>query len=85
MRIVDISKEKEAHDFAECATRYFAENPSCFTYANGDPTPGEFFAIRWNSFTVLVVRLDESFVPACYPTYQFIKADLPRLATNPSS
>lgn len=83
MRIVYTSHEQEQARFAEEAANYFRENPHSFTYADGDPEAGELFAIRWNSFTVLVVRLAEDFEPLCYPTVQFFSGDLPPLKGEP--
>jgi hypothetical protein len=79
MRIVYHNAEISAAEFARKAAEYFKENPRCYTYADRDPTPGEFFAIRWNPYTVLVVRLDEDWDPACYPLAQWKMDDLPPL------
>jgi hypothetical protein len=76
MRVVSLSKEQDAAAFARKAALDFSENPKHYTFSEGDPKPGELFAIRWNSFTVLVVRLDESMEPACYPTHDLIGKDL---------
>lgn len=79
MTIIDISRDKEAADFAQKAAEDFRDHPNHYTYAEGDPKAGEFFAIRWNSFTVLVVRLHEDEQVRLYTTHQLIKSDLPRL------
>lgn len=79
MRIVSITDTKEEMEFAHCAAEHMAENPRLYTFANGDPQPGKLFAIRWNPFTVLVVKLDEMHEPACYPVGSFIGKDLPPL------
>lgn len=79
MKIIHISEEQENAKFAEEAANHFKSYPTSFTYAESDPTPGKLFAIRWNSSTVLIVKLHEDFEPLGYPTRQFFREDLPRL------
>ena len=83
MKIIYHNNEKENAVFAEKAANYLRENPRCYTYAESYPEPGKLFAIRWNSFTVLVIRLAEDFEPLCYPTRQFFPDDLPPLKGDP--
>jgi hypothetical protein len=83
MRIVFTHREKENEAFAAKAADWFKNNPKCYTYAEGDPKPGCLFAIRWNPYTVLIVKLDEEFEPLCYPTVQFFTGDLPPLVGEP--
>lgn len=80
MRIVSVAVEKEEQEFAAKAAVAFAADPSLRTYAEDDPAPGEYLAIRWNPETVLIVKLDEAHEPAAYPVRQFIgAAQLPPL------
>tara|TARA_R110000868_G_scaffold130260_4_gene339867 strand:- start:1096 stop:1359 length:264 start_codon:yes stop_codon:yes gene_type:complete len=79
MRIISITNTKEEQDFAKRAIEEMAKNDRHYTYADGDPKPGCLFAIRWNPFTVLVVKLDDSHEPSCYPVNQFIGKDFPPL------
>jgi hypothetical protein len=83
MRIVNPSAEKEEADFARRATEAMNANPRLYTWAEDDPKPGEMLAIRWNPFTVLILRLDGEHVPALYSTSYFIAGDLPPLETSP--
>lgn len=83
MRVVNIASDQKVHDFAKKAAEEFAAHPTYYTYAESDPKPGELFAIRWNSYTVLVLRLDDDFEPACYPTHQLIGSDLPKFVASP--
>lgn len=83
MRIVSIKADQGEAKFAEEATRYFESDPSNYTYTKSDPEPGEYLAIRWNSYTVLVVKLDPDHDPGLYSTYPFINDDLPRLTPKP--
>lgn len=79
MTIVDIKKDQDAADFARAATHHFNSNPQSFTYAKADPTPGELLAIRWNPFTVLVLRIHEEDMIRLYSVYDFITTNLPKL------
>lgn len=79
MRIVSITDTKEELEFARKAVESMAANERHYTFAEGGPLPGKLFAIRWNPFTVLVVKLDEMHEPACYPVRAFIGKDLPPL------
>lgn len=83
MRIVSVAKTGEEIAFARRAVTHLSEHPSHYTFAEGDPAPGGLFAIRWNPFTVLVVKLDETHIPACYPVHEFIAKDLPPLQGEP--
>jgi hypothetical protein len=82
MRVVSLSKEQDAADFARKAAMDFSENPKHYTYSEGDPQPGELFAIRWNSFAVLVFRLSDDMEPSCYPTHDLIGKDLPPMEAS---
>ena len=86
MRIVNIEEEKKQADFALRAAKAMKDNPRLYTFADSDPTPGKLLAIRWNPYTVLVIKLDESHVPSLYPTQDanMIKSDLPPLQGEPS-
>lgn len=75
---VNVRTQEALADFAKRAAEYFRDNPSSYTFADGDPTPGDPLAIRWNTLAVLVVKLGEE-QPLCYPVWQFIKQDLPKL------
>lgn len=77
---INVSTQVEEADFARAATEHFRENPQCFTYSKGDPTPGELFAIRWNCMAVLVVKLSDDHTPLIYAVHQFIGSDLPSLS-----
>lgn len=79
MRIISIHQNKEEEGFAQKAIEAMRDNPKLYTYAEGDPSAGRLLAIRWNPFTVLVVKLDEAHEPALYPTHDFIGDDLPPL------
>lgn len=79
MRIVNIAQDQAGAEFAGKAASAMAANPKLYTWAEGDPTAGELLAIRWNSFTVLVVRLDECCDVSLYATNQLIGEDLPPL------
>jgi len=75
---VNVRVQQNCADFAKQAAEYFRDNPSSYTFADGNPIPGELLAIRWNTLAVLVIRLAEE-QPLCYPVWQFIKQDLPKL------
>ena len=79
MRIVYPEQEAKDYEFAKRAILYFSQNNKAFTYADSDPTAGELLAIRWNPYTVLVVRLCEDFDPACYSVHPTLSHDLPKL------
>ena len=79
MRIVSIESDKQEIEFARKATEYFQKNSWSYTYVDGNPKPGELFAIRWNPYTVLIIKLDDTHDPACYSTNSFIGCDLPKL------
>lgn len=79
MKTIYISTEKENATFAEQAANHFKSHPTAYTYAEADPTPGKLLAIRWNPYTVLIVKLHEDFEPLAYPTSQFFTGDLPPL------
>lgn len=79
MRLVDIRKDMRAADFARAAAQHFAAHPSFYTYADGDPKPGELMAVRWNSFTVLVLEVGEDFEPSLYDTGALGVGRLPNL------
>ena len=79
MREVFPDDEKEFEQFAETASKYFKENPHCYTYAEGDPAAGQLLAIRWNTMAVLILRVDGEFEPLIYTVRRFIGDDLPPL------
>lgn len=79
MKIINIANEKKNAEFAEKAANHFRNNAQSYTYADDDPTAGELMAIRWNPFTVLIIRLSDDFEPRAYTTAQFFIGDLPRL------
>lgn len=70
--------------FAEEATNYFNENPTVTTYAERDPEPGKFLALRWNSTAVLILKIAPEDEVSVYPVRQFIKSDLPKLQPTPN-
>lgn len=79
MITVDIAQQQEEAEFARKATEHFRDHSNCYTYADGDPTPGELFAIRWNSFAIIVVRLSADHSVLNYASHQFIQQDFPKL------
>lgn len=79
MTLINIQKDKECAEFARAAAECFRDHPYCFTYAVGDPKPGCLFAIRWNSFTVMVVRLDDEDLVRLYGSHDLIQQELPKL------
>ena len=78
MRIVNPSRDHAAQHFATAAAEYFKNDPKAYTYADGDPKAGMFLAIRWNSYTVMVVELAEQ-EPLLFPTSMLIGCDLPKM------
>jgi len=78
MRIVNQTRDKAARDLAELAGRHFTDHPGSYTYADGDPAPGELMAIRWNSYTVMVIQLNDE-EPLLFPTANLGLPDLPRM------
>ena len=82
MRIVNQTRDKAARDLAELAARYWLANPGTYTYADGDPAAGELLAIRWNSYTVMVVQLNDE-EPLLFETQTLIGAYLPRMEATP--
>ena len=79
MRTVNVQQQEEEADFAKRACRAFAENPKIYTFTDGDVKAGELLAIRWNTNTALILKLDDCFIPACYPCRQFAIPSLPPL------
>jgi len=79
MHSVNIDDQLEQAIFAEKATKHFNDHPQSFTFAKDDPKAGELMAIRWNPYTVMIIRLHEDFDPQLYSVHQFIKTDLPKL------
>lgn len=79
MRIVDITAQEKEARFAKKATKDFDKNQTHFTFADGDPEAGKLLAIRWNPYTVLVIKLDPEHEPACYSIYPTLDHDLPKL------
>ena len=85
MRIVCIKSEQDQAEFAKAAAAFFCENPKCFTYAKGDPSPGSLLAVRWNGYTVIVLKLDADHIPSLYPVQYLIGRDLPTLQPSYAS
>ena len=79
MKLIDIDSQNEKNRFAEAATKYFNRNSTATTYAQCDPEPGKFLALRWNAMTVLILKIDPEDEVSIYPVYQFIQSDLPKL------
>lgn len=77
MIVVDIHQQAAALELAKEAAKHFAANPANYTYAKDNPRQGELLAIRWNRYTVLVVRIDDTFVPSLYPTNAMGIPELP--------
>jgi hypothetical protein len=82
MLSVDVEKQQQEAEFARKATEHFLANANHYTYADGDPKPGQLFAIRWNSFAIIVVRLDDEAPVLNYAAYQFIQQDFPKLTPS---
>lgn len=83
MKIINPRQDAESQAFAKKAADTFRDKPELFTYADGDPVAGELFAIRWNPFTVLVIRLHGDFEPECHSVYNLgHKADFPKLSPH---
>ncbi len=66
-RMTTLNHEQRLADFVKEAAAYFEEHDDKATYG-GDPTPGEYLALRWGlgRDCVLVVLLDEYFKPVIY-------------------
>lgn len=77
MTIIDIERQRDEAEFARRAVEDFRDNPRHYTFAECDPEPGKLLAIRWNSFSILVIRLSDEHPVLNYGTHQFIQADLP--------
>jgi hypothetical protein len=82
MTTVNVEQQQEEAEFARKATEHFRDHASHYTYADGDPKPGELFAIRWNSFAIIVIRLSSEHEVLNYASYQFIKQDFPKLVPS---
>jgi hypothetical protein len=74
MRHVYPTELRDEMAFAERAAASFAENPTHWTFAGGDPEPGQLLALRWGlgNDCVLVVKLDAEHEPTLYA--QLIRA-----------
>lgn len=83
MKVINLTQMKASEAFARKAAEHFKSHPTHYTYSEGDPKAGELFAVRWNDFTVLVVKLDEAYEPECWPCVQFVGGDLPKLKATP--
>lgn len=82
MRIVRPTDDAEALTFAKTAAEHFASNPRHFTY--GEVTPGKSFAVRWNSHTVLVLKIDENSEVLLFDTWNALgMKELPTLQGEP--
>lgn len=69
MRATTEQEDQEVLDFAKRAAAAFAENPKWTTFSSGDsPSCGDLFALRWGlgEDCVLVIRVDESFLPVLF-------------------
>lgn len=47
MKLVTLSGENDRQSFATDAANHFKANPDHRTYARGNITPGEWFAVLW--------------------------------------
>ncbi len=83
MKVVNLTQIRASEAFVRKAAEHFNSHPSHYTYSEGDPKAGELFAVRWNAFTVLLVKLDEGFEPECWPSVQFVGTDFPKLQPTP--
>ena len=65
MRMTYLDEEIDQHYFVRRAAAHFAEHPEHWTYADADPEPGQFLALRWGGRNdcVLLVKLDACFEP----------------------
>lgn len=90
MRLINVHEERDCENFAREAAEHFATHPTNYTYARGeektqsDILPGELLAIRWNPWTVLVVRVSDHGEPRLYPTDQMNVGKLPPLQPSPN-
>lgn len=68
MRHTRLSEELEKIEFAKKAARYFSSHDKIYSYTNSEIEPGCYFALRWGAGDdcVLVVKLDEDFIPELY-------------------
>jgi hypothetical protein len=85
MRVVSPNLDAEELAFAKLAAEKMRDNPRWYTFAEDDPEPGGLLAIRWNAFTVLVVRIDGESMPALYSTSHLIACDFPPLKGDPKA
>lgn len=60
MRTVRPHEDKEWHEFAKKARSYFEEHPTIYSYADGLPAAGKLLALNWNTYSVLVLMVDEN-------------------------
>lgn len=72
MRVINVPRTLAEIKFAERAAVHFNEHVTSNTYTDGEVESGRLFAVRWNSFTVLVFMLDECHTPTCYPIEHLI-------------
>jgi hypothetical protein len=79
MTLIKIKDQQRQAEFAKKAAVCFAENDRAYTFTSGAVEPDEFFAVRWNSNTVLVLKLHEFHEQALYDTGQLIDGCLPPL------
>lgn len=82
MITVNIQQQQEEAEFARKATEHFRDHNNRYTYADGDPKPGELMAIRWNSFAIIVIRLSADHEVLNYASHQFIQQDFPKLTPS---
>ena len=68
MRMVHLSEEHEAEEFAKRAANRFAKEEKIATFTDGEIEPGCFFALRFGlgDDCVVVFKLDENFEPTNY-------------------
>ena len=66
VRDIDWKAKDEEFAFAKMAAQMFTSYKGLYTF--GDIVPGSLFAVRWgpNKNNVLVLKLDDFFVPANY-------------------
>ncbi|QYW06526.1 hypothetical protein uan_114 [Pseudomonas phage UAntarctica] len=77
MRMSRLEEEVERQEFAKTAAKHFAENPNHWTYAKGNPTPGEWLALRWGGGNDCVVVLRVSATDPIVNYQEIIREYLP--------
>jgi hypothetical protein len=61
MQGLHMSEEIERQEFAKKAADWFAKEPKCFTFTDGEIVAGCWFAVRWGlgEDCVVVFKIDE--------------------------